>query len=118
MVLPVTFMDTVKGRVNQVNTSSGRASSSAVRSGICRAIVLGISSPKTTCMKVMSMKAAVTASVWAVTNRQASGIRSSSGSISRARAGSPTKPRAILARVMPSWVAAMERLMPTMALST
>jgi hypothetical protein len=60
-------------------------------------------------MKVMRVNATATAAVCAVTNRHPSGRNWNHGSISRARAGSPTQPRAMLARVMPSWVAAIDR---------
>ena len=62
------FIRRIRGRLNKCeDASSGRASHRATRSGVCSAIALGISSPKTTCMNVMSRKATGVATECAAT---------------------------------------------------
>jgi hypothetical protein len=87
----------------------GRATKKAVRSGFCRAMDLGASSPATTWRKVMQMNAMAAAMEWAAAPIQDSGRNCRRGTNRWARAGSPIHPRARLAMVMPSWVAAMKR---------
>src|SRR5262249_1978656 len=67
---------------------------------------------------VIARKATATATEWAVTQLQSPSIALNNGSIRCASVGSPTKPRPMLASVMPSWVAAMEALSVSMAAST
>ena len=107
----------VNGRVSREKTTRGPASHKAVRSGACRAKFFGMSSPKATCIKVISKRARAVAAVWMATALQVSRRNSNQGATSLAKAGSPTQPRAILASVTPSCVAAMERSSRLMARS-
>src|SRR5215211_3029018 len=77
------------------------ATKSEVLSVLWMAMVLGASSPKTTCKNVIIPKAMANATGW----RTPSGIpsRSNSGSITVATAGSPSQPRPREEIVMPSW---------------
>ena len=50
-------MSRIIGRVTMAKIVNGRASHRAAVSGICKAIVFGINSPKTTCRKVISTNA-------------------------------------------------------------
>ena len=102
----------------RAKTTRGAASQSTVRSVACRATFFGINSPKVTCRKVISRKATATAAVCVAASLQRPGSEVKSGSSRSARAGSATQPRPMLARVIPSWVAAIERSSRLMAAST
>lgn len=78
---------------------------SEVFSARCRASDLGASSPRTMWRKVIMAKAMMIDMVCAVKKAASLGKNWKSGSIKWAMAGSPTHPRARLARVIPSWVA-------------
>jgi hypothetical protein len=78
------------------------ATNSAVPSALAMARLLGASSPKTTCKKVIVPKAAAKAMTWMVPSGTPSG--SSSGWRKWAKAGSPIQPRPSEEIVMPSWL--------------
>ena len=69
--LPRPFKRNIKGVKIFVMAYIGRATKSVVRSGNCSAIDFGISSPITTCIKVISEKARVTARECVANPRQA-----------------------------------------------
>jgi len=77
--------------------------------GVLEGDRFGASSPRTTCKKVMMAKATPAATECTNASSQGAGRASSNGVSSQAKAGSPIQPRPRLARVMPSWVAAMNR---------
>ncbi len=75
----------------------------AVRSLRWSARLLGANSPSTMCSDVMIMKEITTATECAAAVEIVSGSQARTGSIRRARAGSPIQPRASDEMVMPSW---------------
>ena len=80
----------------------------AVDSGLHNATLLGASSPTMMCRAVIRTKASVPATAKAVASRRATGSAATSGSSSRATAGSPIHPSPRLAIVIPNCVAAMK----------
>ena len=98
------------GRKTVVKRWIGPAAKSDVSSCRCSARLFGASSPTTMWSAVMAEEATTNATEWETAVRVSggrSGSRWSSGSIRRARAGSPSQPRPRLEMVIPSWVAAM-----------
>ncbi len=100
----------ITGRVSNVNRFSGGASHNAMRDGDCKAIALGINSPKTTWTNVMPMNERAMATEWRAIMFHGHDRPPNTVSRSRARIDSETQPRAMLLSVMPSCVAAMVRV--------
>ena len=93
------------GRVSVASRSSGRATSSAQRSGICIAIRLGASSPKTRVTKVSTRVTSTMATGSAARpSTSSNGVRGRASDT--AAAAEARKP----ARVMPIWMVARKRL--------
>ncbi len=80
----------------------GRAMNSEARPARSREIVLGTSSPRTTCKTVSRAKARAMAAPWASIVARLPGSQSSMGRKSCANAGSPKAPRARLVSVTPT----------------
>ena len=97
----------MNGQKTRMNSSVGRATSSDTFSDCCSATVLGASSPSTMCSAVMRTNERTTLRVCAMPSASRSPSSANDGSNSLASAGSPIHPRARLAIVMPSCVAAM-----------
>ncbi len=116
--LPAPFINTMNGRMTFENHSSGWATHRLTASGRCRAMALGASSPKITCRNVIAAKATTVAILCAAIHAPCWGKKPNAGSISRAKVGSPTQPKARLASVMPSCVAAMASSRRSIALRT
>ena len=119
----VPFISFKNGFDASANRLSGVATHTATRSGTCRATVLGNSSPNTTCMKVIAQIATTLPTEWPTMWREASennrsGTMASSCSNRLAMACSPTQPSKILATVMPSCVAAIDRSRYLVAVAT
>ena len=81
---------------------NGNEIAMAVRSGCSSATVFGTNSPTTICSPVTKRNATAIARVWDNAGANEPTIRSTGGSMTDANTGSPTKPRRMLAMVIPS----------------
>ena len=95
------------GRNTRPKTSSGCAQASATGPGRSSASAFGASSPTTTCRNVIDRERDARSRPSARPRSTRCPTAASGGAISRASAGSPTKPSPMLASVMPSCVAAI-----------
>jgi hypothetical protein len=104
--LATVFNVQMTGRKRRESATVGGKTNMAVDSAFHKAILLGASSPNVMCKIVMRAYASVADTVWRATDRQPVGRSETRGSMTAVRVGVPIHPRARLAIVMPSCVAA------------